>query len=205
VTVRTLLRIAYRMQDYQVVGAPAWFSTKRYDIAAKVEDTPAPSQQVFLRALLHHRFNLVVHHQTRELPRFALVTARNDGRPGPQLVKSDFDCAAYAASPHPLPEPGRTPVCATNIGPGRLLGKSIPMTQLATSLAPFVNRFTVDQTGLAGVFDVELSLTPDQTQPDAALPSIFTALQEQLGLKLVSDKGPVEVMVVDGLGEPAAN
>jgi uncharacterized protein (TIGR03435 family) len=91
------------------------------------------------------------------------------------------------------------------------------MTQLATSLAPFVSRFTVDKTGLTGGFDVELTWTPEQASsniagnalPDAAPgssgPSIFAALQEQLGLKLVSEKGPVAVLVVDHLEEPSAN
>ena len=91
------------------------------------------------------------------------------------------------------------------------------MTQLATSLAPFVSRFTVDKTGLTGAFDVELTWAPDQpspniagntlpdTAPDSLGPSIFTALQEQLGLKLVSEKGPVAVLFVDHLEEPSAN
>lgn len=215
VTVGTLLRIAYRIQPYQLVGAPAWISTKRYDIAAKADDNPAPSQQVLLRALLKDRFGLVVHNETREMPVFALVVARRDGKLGPQLTKSSFDCAAYLAGPRQPPDPSQTPPCATRIGVGTLFGKAIPMAQLATSLAPFVGRFTVDHTGLTGGFDVELTWTPGQTVPNAAGvpdappdssgPSIFTALQEQLGLKLVSEKGPVAVLVVVRLEEPSAN
>jgi uncharacterized protein (TIGR03435 family) len=216
VTVGYLLRIAYRIQPYQLVGAPAWISIKRYDIAARVEDSPAASQQSLLRALLKDRFKLAVHNETRELPIFALVVARSDGKLGPQLSKSTFDCAAYFAGPHDPPELGRTPNCATRIGPGALFGKAIPMTQLATSLAPLLSRFTVDKTGLTGGFDVELTWTPDQASPnitgnvlsDAAPnpsgPSIFAALQEQLGLKLVAEKGPVAVLVVDYLEEPSA-
>jgi uncharacterized protein (TIGR03435 family) len=200
-TVRTLLRLAYRIQDYQLVGAPAWFSSKRFDIAAKVEDNPPPSLQILLQTLLKDRFGLAIHNETRELPTFALVQARSDGKPGPQLVKSAFDCAAYLAAPHPPPEPGRTPNCATRINSGSLSGKSISMTQLATSLAPFVSRFTVDKTGLTGGFDVELTWSSD----DSAEPGIFTAIQEQLGLKLVSEKGPVNVMVVDRAEEPSGN
>jgi uncharacterized protein (TIGR03435 family) len=207
VTVATLLRTAYRIQDYQLVGAPAWISTKRYDIAAKVDDSPAPTQQVFLRALLKDRFNLVVRSEARELPIFALVLARSDGKLGPQLIKSDFDCAAYAAGPHPLPQPGKTPPCATATRMGALSGKAIPMTQLATTLAFFVHRFTVDKTGLVGGFDVELTWTPETTNTpdDSGGLSIFTAAQEQLGLKLVSDKGPVDVLVVDRVAEPSEN
>jgi uncharacterized protein (TIGR03435 family) len=211
-----LLRIAYRIQGYQLVGAPAWIGSKRYDIVAKVEDNPVPSQQMLLRALLKDRFKLAVHNETREMPIFALVVARSDGELGPQLTKSDFDCAAYRASAHAPAEPGRTPNCATRINVAALFGKAIPMSTLATSLAPFVGRFTVDKTGLTGGFDAELTWTPDTAFPNVAgTPladtqnplenSIFAALQQQLGLKLIPDKGPVAVLVVDHLGEPSAN
>jgi uncharacterized protein (TIGR03435 family) len=213
VTVAQLLRIAYRIQPYQLVGAPGWISTRRFDIAAKADDAPPPSQQALLRALLEDRFTLAVHHETRELPVFALVLARKDGKLGPQLIRSAFDCVAYRAGPHSPPEPGRTPNCATRIGAGALSGKAISMEQLATSLAPLVSRFTVNQTGLTGGFDVELTWTPDavpsNATPDAASnstgPSLLTALQEQLGLKFVSERGPVEVLVVDHLEEPSKN
>jgi len=215
VTVSQLLRTAYRIQGYQLAGAPPWTGSKRYDIVAKVEDNPAPSQQVFLRALLKDRFKLAMHNETRETPMFALVVARSDGKPGPQLIKSDFDCAAYFAGTHAPPQPGRTPDCATRINLGTLYGKAIPMSTLATSLAPFVGRFTVDKTGLTGGFDVELTWAPDPAflngsnpsadPPNPSGPSIFAALQEQLGLKLVSDKGPLAVLVVDHLEEPSAN
>lgn len=208
-TVRALLRLAYRIQDYQLIGAPAWLSTERYDITAKAEDNPAPLQQELLRTLLADRFQLSVHNETREMPVFALVLAKADGKLGPRLIQSDFDCAAYAAAPHALPGPGATPACATNIGMGKLSGKSIPMTQLATSLAPFVNRFTIDKTGLTGRFDVELTWTPervaDATPGDSSGPSIFTALQDQLGLKLAPEKGLVDVLVVDHVEKPSAN
>jgi uncharacterized protein (TIGR03435 family) len=135
--------------------------------------------------------------------------ARSDGRLGSKLIKSTFDCAAYFAGPHDPPQPGRTPTCATSIGPGTLRGKAIPMTQLASSLAPFAGRFTVDKTGLAGGFDVELTWTLEDAAsigaPNPAGPSLFGALQEQLGLKLVADKAPVALVVVDRLEEPSAN
>lgn len=212
VTVAYLIRLAYRVQPYQLVGAPAWISTKRYDIAAKVEDQPAPTQQVLLQALLKERFKMTAHTETREQPVFALTVAKSDGKLGPKLSQSTFDCAAYFAAPHAPPEPGRTPNCATRIGLGTLFGKAIPMAQLATSLAPFVSRFTVDKTGLTGLFDVELTWTPEQPSlgaagndsPEPGL-SIFSALQDQLGLKLVAEKGPVAVLVIDRLEEPSAN
>jgi uncharacterized protein (TIGR03435 family) len=208
VTVRELLRLAYRVQPYQLTGAPAWISTRRYDIEAKAEDKPAPPQQALLRALLKDRFKLVVHNETRDMPVLALVLALSDGKPGPGLTRSAFDCAAYFSGPHGPPEPGRTPNCATRIGVGVLSGKAIPMTQLATSLAPLVSRFTVDKTGLTGGFDGELTWTPEPppgAAPDSSGPSIFTAIQEQRGLKLVSERGPVDVLVIDHLEQPSEN
>lgn len=215
ITVRTLLRLAYRIQDHQLIGAPDWLSTKRFDISAKVEDNPPPSQQRLLQALLRDRFGLVVHRETRQLPTFALMLARSDGKPGPQLTRSNFDCAAYRQGPHPPPELDRTSPCSMRINRGALSGRSISMAQLATALAPFVQRFTVDRTGLSGGFDVELKWTPEPANaatfaspaPAPTEPglSIFAALQEQLGLKLVSEKGPVDALLIDHVAEPSGN
>jgi uncharacterized protein (TIGR03435 family) len=204
ITVQTLLRTAYRIQNYQLAGAPGWFSTRRYDIVAKAEGNP-PAQQQLLRALLKDQFKLAVHNETRELAAFALMMAKTDGKAGLQLRKSDFDCGSYLAGEHPLPEPGKVSPCSGRINMGSLSAKAIPISQLATSLAPFVGRFVVDQTGLTGRFDVDLTWTPDEAVADGAGPSIFTAIQEQLGLKLVSEKAPVEVLVVDHVEEPASN
>lgn len=208
--IRTLIRLAYRLQDYQVAGEPAWFSAKRYDIAAKADNDPPPAQALFLRILLQDKFHLAAHNETRTLPAFALEPAREDGRSGPQLRKSDFDCAAYIAGPHPPPEAGRVSPCSAKFNLGSLSGRSIPMSQLATTLGFFTGRFVVDKTGLAGGYDIDLTWTPDQpaAPPDdsrsaPAGPSIFTALTEQLGLKLVSVKAPVDVLVIDGAQEPA--
>ena len=204
ITVQTLLRTAYRIQNYQLAGAPEWLSTKRYDIVAKADSNPPPQQQ-FLQALLKDQFKLAVHNETRELPVFALAMAKTDGKPGPQLRKSDFDCGAYLSSAHPLPEAGKVSPCSGRINRGDLSAKSIPVTQLASILAPLVGRFVLDQTGLTGRFDVELMWAPDEAAADGAGPSIFTSLQEQLGLKLISEKAPVEVLVVDHVEEPASN
>jgi uncharacterized protein (TIGR03435 family) len=196
VTVASLMRVAYRIQPYQLEGAPGWIATKRFDIVAKADGSPAPSQQEFVQALLKDRFGLVIHNETREMPVFALVAVK------PKMTQSTFDCDAYRAGPHALPAPGRTPDCATSIGPRTLSGRAISTAQLAAGLGPITGRFTVDKTGLAGVFDVELKWAPDD---DTAGPSIFSALQEQLGLKLVAEKGPVPVVVVDRVTEPSEN
>ena len=187
ITVASLIRMAYRIQGYQLVGAPNWFATKRYDISAKADESPAPTQQTLLRALLKDQFKLVVHEETREMPVFALVLARSDGRLGSKLVKSDSDCAA----------------CGARSNSGSFSGKAVPISQLAASLGFFAGRFVIDKTGLGGGYDMELTWTPDEAAgggPDG--PSLFTAIQEQLGLKLVPERGPVTVLVVDRAAEP---
>jgi uncharacterized protein (TIGR03435 family) len=187
ITVASLIRMAYRIQGYQLVGAPNWFATKRYDISAKADESPAPTQQTLLRALLKDQFKLVVHEEAREMPVFALVLARSDGRLGPKLVKSDSDCAA----------------CGARSNSGSFSGKAVPISQLAASLGFFAGRFVIDKTGLAGGYNMELTWTPDEAAGGGSDgPSLFAALQEQLGLKLVPERGPVTVLVVDRAAEP---
>ncbi len=195
ITVASLIRSAYRIQGYQLIGAPGWFSTRRYDISAKADESPAPTQQTLLRELLKDEFKLTVHEETREMPVFALVLARslltrNGGRLGPKLVKSDSDCAA----------------CGARSNSGSFSGKAVPISQLAASLGFFAGRFVVDKTGLAGGYDTELTWSPDEAAGAGSDgPSLFTALQEQLGLKLVPERGPVSVLVVDRAVEPGTS
>ena len=183
--------------------------------------------QLMLRAMLADRFKFQAHMETRELPIYSLVLARGDGKLGPKLTRSTTDCAALSAAargrpggPPPMPAPGQPMVCGMRIGPGNISAGGTPLAQVATSLANFVGRTIVDRTGLSGNFDLELTYTPDQMparapgtpadQPvvangvaiDPNGPSIFTAIQEQLGLKLESTKGPVEVLVVDSVEHP---
>jgi uncharacterized protein (TIGR03435 family) len=203
-----LLGIGYRRQPYLIVGAPDWVWTKRFDIQAKAEGNPPPSQQELVQALLKERFRLAVHRETRELPIFALVLVRKDGKLGSRIMRTDFDCDVYRAGPHSLPEPGRTPPCGMRVGPAALSGKAVTMAQLAASLSGLMGRTTVDRTGLADRFDVEMTWTPEGRQDAASHsddPPLVTALVEQLGLKLVADKGPVEVVVVDRIVEPSGN
>lgn len=229
VPLRMLIRQAYQLQDFQVVGGPGWISSDRFDVVAKAEGNLPPTPpggppgplQLMLRALLAERFSLVVHADTRELPTYALVHARTDKRLGPQLRRSDINCAQMAgargrggAQAVP-PQPGGRPQCGIRIGPGQLSAGGIPLAQFATALSQFVQRVIVDQTGLSDSFDVDLSWTPDQT-PQGTLPpgapplppidpngpSIFTAVQEQLGLKLESQRGSVSVLVIDRVEQP---
>jgi len=201
------------------------------DVFSFQQTGPEPSPgQLMLRAMLADRFKLQTHIETRELPIYSLVLARADGKLGPKLTRSATDCAALAAAargrpgePPPMPAPGQPMVCGMRIGPGNISAGSTPLSQVAGSLSNFVGRTVVDRTGLSGNFDFELTYTPDQMpagapakpadQPTLANgvaidpngPSIFTAIQEQLGLKLESTKGPVDVLVIDSVEHPTEN
>jgi uncharacterized protein (TIGR03435 family) len=221
VPVRLLIRTAYRLQDFQIVGGPAWLNTDRFDVVAKSEEGATQDQTaLMLRALLADRFKLAVHNEMRELPIYALVPARGDGRPGPQLRPAAADCTSArgrVAGPPPGPPPaaGR-PACGSRMAPGNIAAGGVTMATFAASLSQFVNRTVVDRTGLTGSYDLDLQWTPEQMPQlppgaerpaflppiDPNGPSIFTAVQEQLGLKLDSQKGPVDVLVIDHLEQP---
>ena len=164
-----------------------------------------------LQSLLAKRFSLVVHRETRELPLYALVMARADRKPGPMLRSSSADC-----SPEAMPaqiaatQAGKPLACGTLVRTGRIQFGGRRMSDLAKTLSslPYIGRAVVDQTGLTGRWEFVLTYTPDLDQrppqqgPDAPTfdpngPSLFAAFQEQLGLKLEAQTGPVEVLVID--------
>lgn len=225
VNLRMLIRNAYQLQDFQMAGGPSWIDSDRFDVVGKLETVPPPPGQLqsMLRALLADRFKLVTHNETKELPIYALALARSDGKLGPRLTPSTLDCAAMrgrAGGPPPRPpQPGERPPCGVFFGPGRMTAGSMTMAGLAQALSPRVNRVVVDRTGLAGNFDLEVEFTPEPGQdgrgglppgpPGAGPPpvpadgpSIFTAVQEQLGLKLESARGPVDMLVIDRIDHP---
>jgi len=235
VTLRLLIRQAYQIQDFQMDGGPKWLDTERYDIVAKapapiltlVQGRPpagpgAPGPlQFMLRALLADRFKLAVHNETKEQSVYALVKARSDGKLGSRLTPSTTDCAALfrgGRGAPPPPVPGERPPCGMMLAPNRMLGGAMSMAQLAQALSPRVNRVVLDRTGLTGAFVLDLEFTPDQPGPGGALqpgggpqtapsdgPSIYTAIQEQLGLKLDSQRGPVDVLVIDHAEQPTTD
>ena len=217
VALRELIRLAYDLQPSQLVGGPDWINSSRFDVAARADVAGRPSLAM-IRSLLAERFQLTTHRETRELPTYALVMARADRRLGPQLQMSRVDCAGGAASP---PADGRQ-YCESFVGaPPRWFAAGVTMAQLTLSLSRQVRATVVDQTELAGAFDVELQWTPEGLPPrpagaaadqpmrlngfdvDPDGPSIFTALQEQLGLKLDSRRAPVEVLVIDSVSTPS--
>jgi uncharacterized protein (TIGR03435 family) len=216
VTLKTLIRIAYRVQDFLISGGPGWLSSERYDVNAKFENpgiTP-PQLQQMLQSMLEKRFTLVVHRETKEMPIYALVKSREDGKLGPRLRdSSNQSCSSPPSSgegkPGQLPEP----TCGQIVYDwGQMKGIRTDLSALSAVLSGIVSRTVVDHTGLNGDFDLNLEWAPDDlttangadaAAPAAGVPSISTALQEQLGLKLNSQKGPVEVLVVDKAGKAA--
>src|SRR4029078_5693105 len=154
----------------------------RFDIDAKGDVGPVPfpaaqrqgqepgALQLMLRALLAERCKLTVHDETKEMPIYALVLARSDGRLGPDLHRSETDCAAVAAAargrvpapPPGPPQPGERLPCGIRIGPGTMTIGGTSLAQFANSLSMFVGRIVTDRTGLTGNFDLNLAWTPDQ-------------------------------------------
>jgi len=227
VPVRLLLRQAFNVQDFQIVGGPDWLSSDRFDVVAKapegVEFT-GDALRPMIRSLLADRFKLAFHNETREMPIYALVKARADGKLGPNLTPAAIDCAAVmrgrrGGGPPPAPpQPGQKMECGFMIGPGKMNAGGMPMTNLAQTLSPQVGRVVLDKTDLTGNYDFELTYAPEAlgiggppllnggpAPVDPNLPNLFTALQEQLGLKLDSQRGPVDVVVIDRIEQPTAD
>ena len=185
--------------ESQIAGGPDWLQAEHYDIVAKTTADVAalpPVEQfrtipVLLRSLLEDRFKLRVHRETRTLPIYALTFAKKDHALGPKIAKSSLDCLK------PSQDMAK---CGYNGVPGHVVAGWVEMSQLVNLIANTTEHIVVDRTGLEGRFDLELEWSPDQTATDK--PSIFAAVQEQLGLKLESDRGPVTVVVVDHVERP---
>jgi uncharacterized protein (TIGR03435 family) len=234
VTLRVLIRHSYGVHDSQIMGGPKWMNSDRFDVLAKGEigqspafplgQVGAPSRlQLMVQALLADRFKLIVHKEDKELTVYALVVARGDGRLGAGLRHSDVDCAALAAEARRTSPPAQTTPaqaqanpCGLSRGIGSISMVGRPLAQLLNSLSSILGRPVVDRTGLTGTFDINLTWTPEQMAPAFSVtgeptaapadgPSIFTAIREQLGLKLVSQKGAADVLVVDRAEHPVEN
>lgn len=205
VPARTLIVIAYGLP--RVLGGPGWITTERYDINAIGKENPTSDEtaQMF-KALLRDRFNLAVHLEKRDFPVYSLVLARRDGQLGPGMRRSTVDCNDPQARKAASSSQSRM-VCGFTTEQGDFTGGGLTMSTLAGILATPSGRPVLDRTGLTGAFDVELRWTPT-LQPDATTAdvlSVFTAVQEQLGLKLEADRTPLDVVVVDRIQRPAPN
>lgn len=210
--VRALITMAYGIRDFQLSGGPGWIGTDRYDVMArpeKVESTQEPPDlksmtddqrkvrddmwKERVRNLLAERFGLVVHKETREEQVYTLIVAKG----GPKLTV--------------VTSPGDRQGISGNRG--RSQGFAAPMSMMAMNLSSIIGRPVTDKTGLLGNYDWVLEYDPDvsgsQHQDDQSTdtprPTIFTALQDQLGLKLESTKGPVDTYVIDKIDRPSEN
>ncbi len=228
---RRLIIFAYSLQPQQVAGGPSWLDTDRFDITAQAEGNISPTPpggppgpaQLMMQRLLAERFELVVHTESRELPVYALTLARSDGRLGPRIKPADRDCLALMTqAPGGVPVqaprlPDGRPGCGiTRDGSGRVMAGGTTMTMLAISmLTGPAGRLVVDRTGLTGAYDFDFEFAADPAPgaapaPDAAAtvgdrPGLFTALEEQLGLKLQSTRAPIDVTVIDRVTPPTEN
>jgi uncharacterized protein (TIGR03435 family) len=191
VTLKACIREAYGLRPYQVAGGPGWLNDDRFDIIAKAPGPASKAQlMLMLKSLLADRFHLTFHVETKEMPVYSLVVARK----GLRLHEA-------------TDEAGGTQIGGDAAHP--FTARNISMAQFAGSLSRVreVDRPVLDATGLKGLFDLTLDFAADDpTSTDtAAGPSIFTALQEQLGLKLEPTRGPVEILVVDHAEKPSQN
>ena len=223
VTLGSVIRLAYGLQDFQMVGGPEWLDRDRFDVQARAPQGAADDEGPRrLQSLLAERVALKARRETREHPIYALVLARADGSLGPRLRRSQFDPeelqAQVAKAFRENPRAFSPPQCG--LAAGRRLGSCGVTIAMMASLFPiYTGRMVVDRTGLTGGYDYELRFgdreipgagpgggfpIPFETaDPDA--PSLFTALEEQLGLKLEPQTGPVEVLVIDHVERPTPN
>src|ERR1700730_11933538 len=222
-SLKMLVQSAYGIREDLISGAPSWADSARFDIDAKVAgpDVDAlqklsPEQRrLLLQPLLADRFKLKIHTETKQLPVYEIVLAK-----GGSKLKEATAGDTYANGTKGPDGVGRGGMMRS--GPGQLTAQAVPMTSLANMLSQQLHRTVLDKTGLTGKYDLELNWTPDQgadpmfkgaegsqqradAAPDASGPSIFTVLQEQLGLKLQSAKGPVETIVIDHVEMPSEN
>ena len=204
VTAQQLIVFAFRLREFQLASGPGWLASDRFDIQARVAEGATPDNRAMTRALLRDRFKLAVHTETKQDQVYALVVDRPDGKLGLQLKPSTIDCQP--------PDPGTRSACGMNtsvndVG-GTLIGTGQTIQQLVDALGSFgLSRMVLDRSGLKGSFDIELKWRPDNlrstsVQQASDLPSIFAALPEQLGLRLESQRGPVEFLFVDRIERP---
>jgi uncharacterized protein (TIGR03435 family) len=215
---RYLIACAYGVRSAdprrQILGGPSWLDVDIFELIANAPtENISPSQDeslAMLRTLLAERFHLVVHRETRDVPMYSLVISRRDGRPGPQLRPAAEGCAAWLAGGRKGKRPSVPGDLACGrqvIGPFAFRSAAMPLSQLANLLSARVERPVQDHTGLKGTFALDVQWRPEQGAPNTGPPedlptSIFTALQEQLGLKLESTRGPADLLIIDHVEHP---
>ncbi len=209
VTVKFLIQQAYDIKDFQITAGPGWMGSEKYDITAKAEgeggDMTPERLRPMMQALLADRFQLKFHRDDKEMPVYALVVGKN----GPKMHASE-------RVPEGDDRRGGTQV---RISRGQITAQGMSMSMLANQLSNRLGRNVLDKTGLPGNYDFTLEFTPEGMQPmggrepgveaapplDSPGPSLFTAVQEQLGLKLESQKGPVSLFIIDQIQKASEN
>lgn len=223
-TLRMLARYAFNVPDYRLSGGPNWMDADRFDIEGAAGRTaPFDEIRAMTRTALENRFKLRSHVEKRDQPIFILTVARRDGKLGEQMAPATDECKPLTPPknfpPPPPPPPGGAPAgpprCPSILSPFAISGRKLSMSQLVTTLSNSLNRHIVDQTNLTGTFDLDLHWLPDQlpqTPPgappmpiDPSWPPLSTALQEQLGLRLESSRGAVDVVVIDSVEKPSSD
>jgi uncharacterized protein (TIGR03435 family) len=203
---KALIANAYNVKDNAIVDVPDWADSAHYDIDAKVVPDPGapppalttPQRRQMLQSLLADRFHLVVHRDTKDAPIYELDLAKG----GSKLHQST---PTDAPAPNGHPSPVGFPMM---FGPGKVSGQSISISSLTDLLTAQLHRPVVNKTGLTGKYDLNLQWTPDWADadaPDVSGPSLFTAVEEQLGLKLTASHGPVTTLVIDRIERPTPN
>ncbi|HEY1760674.1 MAG TPA: TIGR03435 family protein [Bryobacteraceae bacterium] len=202
VTLKQIIRFAYGVRDFQLSGGPGWTETETFDIAGKAAESATSAQmRLMLQTLLAERFHLTLRRETSETSTFHLVVAKNGPRLGPNLDAG----------------PGDKESSISGRGPGVVDGRKASMTMLVNLLTIQLGTKVEDHTSLGGKYDFRLTWAPDQffqagrpggpdaNETDTGAPSLFTALQEQLGLKLEPSKDAVEVLVIMSAEKPTEN
>lgn len=204
VTLRTLTALAYRLQPFQISGGPAWVRSENFDIITEAAERPTEAQLfLMIRALLAERFSLKVHFGTAERPVYVLVAGKAGGSP-PSGLQVSTEGSCVKVDPTAPPDPNACGSIA--MGVNHLEAHEVSMARFAEALARAVDRPVINKTGRTENFNISLRWLPDEHQaipssdaiplpPDT--PSIFTALQEQLGLKLEPSKAAIDVLVID--------
>lgn len=218
-TPQMLVEFAYNIRDFQISNAPGWLKSEHYDVTAKGDDGGSPNPDALrqmVQSLLAERFKLLIHRETKELPVYNLVVGKSGLKMKEVEVPGDGPDKDPGPGPGKIqgqgPGPGRGGMM--RMGRGQLTGQAIKVDMLVSNLARQIGRTVIDKTGLKGAYDFKLEWTPEpgqgadlgeHTPIDPSGPTIFAALQEQLGLKLESAKGPVEIVVIDRIEKATEN
>ena len=229
-SLRMLLGFAYGVRDFQISGGPSWVNTDRWNIEGRAKESDLPLLAgpldptvtnpllQMVQSLIEDRFQFKMHREARELPVYELVVAKGGAKVKLSEDQTPIRLPERGAPPPPPPQRGGPmPRGSMRLGRGDLEATGVPFSNFITALSNQLGRTVIDKTDLKGFYDIKLQWTPEIGQgpvvpggpepppPPADGPSIFTAIQEQLGLRLESAKGPVEVLVIDSVQKPSEN